>query len=75
MGLGTLVGLFGRLAATGGALLSLSFFLTVSFRDSPYYYGADIVFLFAWTPFVLGGFGAWSFDGIYAQRAERAGRR
>jgi thiosulfate dehydrogenase [quinone] large subunit len=72
VGLGTLVGLFGRLAAIGGALLSLSFFLAVSFTDNPYYYGADIVFLFAWTPFVLGGSGAWSFDGIYAQRRERA---
>jgi thiosulfate dehydrogenase [quinone] large subunit len=72
VGLGTLVGLFGRVAATGGALLSLSFFLTVSFRDNPYYYGADIVFLFAWTPFVLGGSGAFSLDGVYARRAERA---
>jgi thiosulfate dehydrogenase [quinone] large subunit len=72
VGLGTLLGLLGRLAATGGAVLSLSFFLTVSFRDSPYYYGADIVFLFAWTPFVLGGSGAWSLDGVYARRAERA---
>jgi thiosulfate dehydrogenase [quinone] large subunit len=71
VGLGTLLGLFGRLAATGGALLSLSFFLTVSFRDSPYYYGPDIVFLFAWTPFVLGGSGTWSLDHIYANRAER----
>ena len=71
VGLGTLLGLFGRLAATGGALLSLSFFLTVSFRDSPYYYGPDIVFLFAWTPFVLGGSGTWSLDHIYASRAER----
>ena len=72
VGLGTLLGLFGRLAATGGALLSLSFFLTVSFRDSPYYYGPDIVFLFAWTPFVLGGSGTWSLDNIYASRAARA---
>ena len=71
VGLGTLLGLFGRLAATGGALLSLSFFLTVSFRDSPYYYGPDIVFLFAWTPFVLGGSGNWSLDQIYASRAQR----
>ncbi len=71
VGLGTLLGLFGRIAATGGALLSLSFFLTVSFRDSPYYYGPDIVFLFAWTPFVLGGSGAWSLDHIYASRAQR----
>jgi len=71
VGLGTLLGLFGRLAATGGALLSLSFFLTVSFRDSPYYYGPDIVFLFAWTPFVLAGSGTWSLDHIYALRAAR----
>jgi thiosulfate dehydrogenase [quinone] large subunit len=72
VGLGTLLGLFGRVAASAGALLSLSFFLTVSFRDNPYYYGADIVFLFAWTPFVLGGSGAWSLDGAYARRLERA---
>ena len=72
VGLGTLLGLFGRVAAAGGALLSLSFFLTVSFRDNPYYYGADIVFLFAWTPFLLGGSGAWSLDGIYARRASQA---
>ncbi len=71
VGLGTLLGLFGRFAAIGGALLSLSFFLTVSFRDSPYYYGPDIVFLFAWTPFVLGGSGTWSLDNIYANRALR----
>lgn len=43
-GLGTLVGLFTRVAAVGGMLLSLSFFLTISFHDAPYYYGADIVF-------------------------------
>ena len=62
VGLGTLLGLFSRIAATGGMLLSLSFFLTVSFNDNPYYYGPDIVFLFAWTPFVLAGSGSWSLD-------------
>jgi thiosulfate dehydrogenase [quinone] large subunit len=67
VGLGTFVGLFGRVAATGGMLLSLSFFLTVSFHDSPYYYGADIVFLFAWTPFLLGGSGEFSLDAILAR--------
>jgi thiosulfate dehydrogenase [quinone] large subunit len=74
VGLGTLLGLFGRIAATGGVLLSLSFFLTVSFNDNPYYYGPDIVFLFAWTPFVLAGSGAWSLDAVFARRAERAHR-
>jgi len=72
VGLGTLVGLFSRVAAVGGVLLSLSFFLTVSFNDNPYYYGPDIVFLFAWTPFVLSTPGAWSLDALFARRAERA---
>jgi thiosulfate dehydrogenase (quinone) large subunit len=67
VGLGTLTGLFGRVAAGGGMLLSLSFFLTVSFHDSPYYYGADIVFLFAWTPFLLGGSGELSLDNALAR--------
>ena len=49
VGLATLVGLWVRLTAAGGLLLSLTFFLTVSFHTRPYYYGSDIVFLFAWT--------------------------
>lgn len=69
VGLGTLVGLFSRVAALCGALLSLSFFLTVSFHDSPYYYGPDIVFLFAWTALVIGGGGAWSLDALFARQA------
>jgi thiosulfate dehydrogenase [quinone] large subunit len=72
VGLGTLMGLYGRIAATGGMLLSLSFFLTVSFNDNPYYYGPDIVFLFAWTPFLIAGSGALSLDAVFARRAERA---
>lgn len=47
VGLGTLLGLFGRIAALGGMALSLTFFLVVSFHDRPCYYGPDIVFLFA----------------------------
>jgi thiosulfate dehydrogenase [quinone] large subunit len=72
VGLGTLLGLFGRVAAVGGMLLSLSFFLTVSYNDSPYYYGPDIVFLFAWTPFAIAGSGAWSLDGRFAARSARS---
>jgi thiosulfate dehydrogenase [quinone] large subunit len=52
-GLGALVGLFTRTAAAIGMLLSLSFFLTVSWRTTPYYFGSDIVFLFAWTPLLI----------------------
>lgn len=55
-GLGTLLGLYQRVAAVGGVLLSLSFFLTVSWNTSPYYYGSDIAFTFAWL--TLLGFGS-----------------
>ena len=55
VGIGTLLGLGQRIAAAGGALLALSFFLTVSWTTTPYYYGSDIVFLFAWL--TLLGFG------------------
>jgi thiosulfate dehydrogenase [quinone] large subunit len=68
VGLGTLVGLYGRAAAAGGMTLSLMLFLSVSFNTSPYFYGSDIVFLFAWTPLVIAGSGAWSADAALAQR-------
>jgi thiosulfate dehydrogenase [quinone] large subunit len=55
IGVGVLLGLWTRVAAVGGVLLSLSLFLAVSYHSSPYYTGADIVFVFAWLPFVLSG--------------------
>ncbi|USX52290.1 Rieske 2Fe-2S domain-containing protein [Lentzea sp. HUAS12] len=55
VGLATLLGLFTRLAALGGVVLSLSFFLAVSWATRPYYFGADIVFVFAWTPLLIAG--------------------
>jgi thiosulfate dehydrogenase [quinone] large subunit len=73
VGLGTLVGLFSKLAAAGGMTMSLILFLTVSFNTTPYFYGPDIVFLFAWTPLVIAGSGAWSLDAALAKR--RAGER
>ncbi len=57
VGLGALLGLWTRLAALGGLLLSLSFFLTVSWATRPYFFGPDIVFVFAWTPLVVAGDG------------------
>jgi thiosulfate dehydrogenase (quinone) large subunit len=57
VGLGVLLGLWTRIAALGGLLLSLSFFLTVSWGTYPYFFGPDIVFVFAFTPLILGGDG------------------
>jgi thiosulfate dehydrogenase [quinone] large subunit len=70
IGLGTVLGLWQRLAAAGGVALSLMLFLTVSFHASPYYTGADIVFAFAWTPLLLAGAGPLlSADAAIAARA------
>ena len=57
VGMGALLGLWTRVAAAGGIFLSLTLFLTVSFHSSPYYTGADIVFVFAWVPLLAGGLG------------------
>ena len=57
IGVGALLGLLTRVAAVGGMLVSFSLFLAISFHTHPFYTGSDIVFLFAWTPFVLAGAG------------------
>jgi thiosulfate dehydrogenase [quinone] large subunit len=70
IGLGLALGLFTRIAAAGGMALSLSFFLTVSWGASPWYTGADIGYLFAMTPLLLGGSGGvYSLDGWLASAA------
>lgn len=72
IGLGALLGLWTRIAALGGAILSFSLFLTVSFHASPFFTGADIVFFFAWLPFILAGGGSrLSLDATFARRAAR----
>lgn len=62
VGVATLAGLWARPAAAAGLLLSLGFLFTVSWHTRPYYYGADVVFVFAWTPLVIAGAGPWSLD-------------
>ncbi|GHH78735.1 hypothetical protein GCM10018793_30000 [Streptomyces sulfonofaciens] len=62
VGLGVLVGLLSRVAAAGGALISLSLWLTVSWATTPYYYGNDLVYLVAWLPLVIAGAPALSLD-------------
>ncbi|MFD7301747.1 DoxX family protein [Streptomyces pharetrae] len=73
VGIGTLLGLFARLAALGGALISLSLWLTVSWASDPYYYGNDLVYLMAWIPLLLAGAPYLSLDAaLRARRRERA---
>ncbi|MEU6851435.1 DoxX family membrane protein [Actinacidiphila alni] len=72
-GLGTLFGLLGRVAATGGALISLSLWLTVSWSSTPYYYGNDLAYLMAWLPLVLAGAPYLSLDALLVARRKGRG--
>jgi thiosulfate dehydrogenase (quinone) large subunit len=55
IGIGTLLGFLFRPAAFFGILLSLMFFLSATWRVYPYFYGSDIVFVFAWLTLLLAG--------------------
>ncbi len=55
IGLGVLFGFLFRPAAFFGMLLSLIFFLSVTWHVYPYFYGADIVFVFGWLTLLLNG--------------------
>ncbi|MER5399993.1 DoxX family protein [Streptomyces sp. NPDC002599] len=71
VGIGILIGLFARVAALGGALISLSLWLTVSWASDPYYYGNDLPYLFCWTPLVLAGASYWSVDAVIKRRRQQ----
>ena len=55
IGVLVLAGRFTRPAAAAGLGLNLILFLTATWHTSPYFLGSDIVFVFAWLPFVLAG--------------------
>lgn len=71
VGIGTLLGLFARVAALGGALISLSLWLTVSWQVKPYYLGNDLAYLMAWLPLLLAGASVLSLDKLLADRRRR----
>ncbi|MDN3265127.1 DoxX family protein [Streptomyces sp. CSDS2] len=75
VGIATLLGLLGRLAAFGGALISLSLWLTVSWATTPYYYGNDLAYLMAWLPLILAGAPYFSVDAVWRARRWPGGYR
>lgn len=73
VGLAALAGLWTRLAAFGGTLISLSLWLTVSWRIHPYYLGNDLAYLVAWTPLLLGGAPSLSLDALLVRQSASRG--
>jgi thiosulfate dehydrogenase [quinone] large subunit len=68
VGAAVLAGLLTRLAALGGAALSLSMWLTVTWSSSPYYFGQDLPILAGFLALACGGAGALSLDTRLAAR-------
>jgi thiosulfate dehydrogenase [quinone] large subunit len=72
VGLGVVLGLFTRVAAAGGMLITLSLWLTVSWQSEPWFTGADVVYFFALTPLLIGGSaGVLSLDAWLDQARDR----
>ncbi|WP_314174997.1 DoxX family protein [Streptomyces winkii] len=66
IGVLTVCGLWQRLAASIGALLSAALLMTVSWSAGPAYEAPDIIYLAAWSPLVIAGAPVYSVDGRLA---------
>lgn len=55
VGIGALTGLAFRVAAAGGFLLSLLFWVTASWATHPYYFGADLPYAAGWLALLIAG--------------------
>ncbi|MFJ9853721.1 DoxX family protein [Streptomyces sp. NPDC101150] len=71
VGVLTMCGLWQRVAASIGALLSAALLMTVSWRTVPAYDAPDIIYLAAWSPLIIAGAPVYSMDGRLAGEAWR----
>ncbi|MER5771610.1 DoxX family membrane protein [Streptomyces sp. NPDC001985] len=71
VGVLTVLGLWQRVAAVVGALLSAALILTVSWKTVPAYDAPDIIYLAAWSPLIIAGAPVYSIDGRLAGEAWR----
>ncbi|SCK05752.1 DoxX family protein [Streptomyces sp. WMMB 322] len=71
IGVLTVCGLWQRVAAAVGALLSAALLMTVSWSSGPAYEAPDIILLAAWSPLLIAGAPVYSVDGRLAADAWR----
>lgn len=74
IGIGALTGLAFRVAAFGGAGLSIVLWLTASWGTHPYYLGADLPYAVGWIALLIGGPGDWLVPARWRQDSSRAAR-
>ncbi|MGW0535848.1 DoxX family protein [Streptomyces sp. NPDC003032] len=71
VGVLTVLGLWQRVAASVGVLLSAALIVTVSWKTVPAYDAPDIIYLAAWSPLIIAGAPVYSVDGRLAGEAWR----
>ncbi|MFF1694873.1 DoxX family membrane protein [Streptomyces sp. NPDC058257] len=71
VGVLTVLGLWQRVAAGIGVLLSAALLVTVSWKTVPAYDAPDIIYLAAWSPLIIAGAPVYSVDGRLAGEAWR----
>ncbi|MFF3654163.1 DoxX family protein [Streptomyces olivochromogenes] len=71
VGVLTVLGLWQRVAAVVGAMLSAALIVTVSWKTVPAYDAPDIIYLAAWSPLIIAGAPVYSVDGRLASEAWR----
>ncbi|MBY8884977.1 DoxX family membrane protein [Streptomyces sp. PTM05] len=71
VGVLTVMGLWQRVAACVGAMLSVALLVTVSWRSVPVYDAPNIIYLAAWSPLVIAGAPVYSVDAKLAGEAWR----
>ncbi|MCT9003590.1 DoxX family protein [Streptomyces rhizosphaerihabitans] len=71
VGVLTVLGLWQRVAAIVGAMLSAALIVTVSWKTVPAYDAPDIIYLAAWSPLIIAGAPVYSADGRLASEAWR----
>ncbi|MEU8482116.1 DoxX family protein [Streptomyces sp. NPDC048641] len=71
VGVLTVLGLWQRVAAVFGVLLSAALIVTVSWKTVPAYDAPDIIYLAAWSPLIIAGAPVYSIDGRLAGGAWR----
>lgn len=71
IGLATLVGVFTRLTAVLGAILSAMLWLSLSGGLSQYYLDSDPIYFFAWITLILIGWGSYGLDALFLREEKK----
>ncbi len=71
IGLATLVGVFTRLTAVLGAILSATLWLSLSGGLAQYYLDSDPIYFFAWVSLILIGWGSYGLDALFLREEKK----